>query len=147
MKEQDIPVIGMINYEMIGYFTDEANSQNYPIEGMKVVYPTIGNFIAMVSNESSKVFLNELNFTNDSKKISSINIVLPQSIEQLSASDHLNYWQFGFNAIMVTDTAYFRNPNYHKKSDTLDTLNIEKLKYVVEIVVDSINNFARFRAI
>lgn len=140
LKEQKIPVIGMINYEMIGYFTDEPNSQNYPVEDMKNIYPTTGNFIAMVSNKNSQSFLNSLDFDNCPKNIASLNIILPEAIELLSASDHLNYWQFGFNSIMVTDTAYFRNPNYHKKSDTIETLDIEKLKYVVDLVVCGVKN-------
>ena len=47
-------------------------------------------------------------------------------------SDHMNYWKFGYPAIMLTDTAFYRNPNYHSESDTIDTLNFDKMKEVIK---------------
>ena len=67
--DNDINVIGMINYEMIGYFTDEPDSQNYPMEVMEDLYPSTGNFIAIVSNEDSIDFLNTLDYENIKKDI------------------------------------------------------------------------------
>jgi Zn-dependent M28 family amino/carboxypeptidase len=136
LKDNNISVIGMINYEMIGYFTDEPNSQNYPMEQMKMIYPTVGNFIANVSNENSQDFLNDLQF--NSEDIKTVNLVLPQAISHITASDHLNYWQMGFKAVMITDTAHFRNPNYHTKNDTYETIDFEKMQYVIDMVVNSI---------
>jgi Zn-dependent M28 family amino/carboxypeptidase len=136
LKDNNISVIGMINYEMIGYFTDEPNSQNYPMEQMKMIYPTVGNFIANVSNENSQDFLNDLQF--NSEDIKTVNLVLPQAISHITASDHLNYWQMGFKAVMITDTAHFRNPNYHTKNDTYETIDFIKMQYVIDMVVNSI---------
>ncbi len=139
LKDNSVDVIGMINYEMIGYFTDKPNSQNYPIEQMKEIYPSIGNFIANVSNENSSLFLSDLKFNNvTNKDIDSFNIVLPDIYADITASDHLNYWKYGFNAVMITDTAHFRNPNYHTKYDTLETIDIEKMQYVVDMVSSAI---------
>jgi len=136
LKDNNIDVIGMINYEMIGYFTDEPNSQNYPIEQMKLLYPSVGDFVANICNENSVSFLKELKFNNTAKKeIDSHDIVLPDMFADITASDHLNYWKMGFNAVMITDTAYFRNPNYHTKNDTIETINFEKMQYVVDMVV------------
>ena len=142
LKENNIDVIGMINYEMIGYFTDEPNSQNYPVEQMKMIYPSVGNFIANVSDENSQDFLNDLQFS--SKDIKNIDLVLPEMISSVTASDHLNYWQMGFKAVMITDTAHFRNPNYHTKNDTYETIDFVKMQYVVDMVVKSIENFNRY---
>jgi Zn-dependent M28 family amino/carboxypeptidase len=139
LKSIGADVIGMINYEMIGYFTDEPNSQNYPIDIMKSIYPDRGNFIAMVSNESSQNFLNLLDFKSQKKQIESVEIILPPSLEPMTASDHLSFWGFGFDAIMITDTAHFRNPNYHTKNDTLETLDIQKMGYVVDLVCETIS--------
>jgi Zn-dependent M28 family amino/carboxypeptidase len=138
LKDNKIDVIGMINYEMIGYFTNEPNSQDYPIESMKLIYPTTGNFIAIVSNETSSSFLVNLNIDNIKKKIDSVNIVLPKYLEEITMSDNLNYWYFGFDAIMITDTAFFRNKNYHTVNDTLDTLDFEKMQYSIDMIVKSI---------
>jgi len=136
LKDNNIDVIGMINYEMIGYFTDEPNSQNYPIEQMKLLYPSVGNFVANICNENSVSFLKELKFNNTvTKDIDSHDIVLPDMFAGITTSDHLNYWKMGFNAVMITDTAYFRNPNYHTENDTIETINFEKMQYVVDMIV------------
>lgn len=140
LKDNDRDIIGMINYEMIGYFTDKPNSQDYPIEFMKSFYPSTGNFIANVSNENSKEFLGKFDFGNVDKKIESFDIVLPEPFSLITASDHLNYWKLGFNAIMVTDTAHFRNPNYHKDTDTIETINFEYMQYSIDMVVNGIKN-------
>jgi Zn-dependent M28 family amino/carboxypeptidase len=139
-------IIGMINYEMIGYFSEEENSQKYPfllkhlIPSFKnVSFPTIGNFIGIVSNKSSESFLNSFNFSSIEKKIDCFELVIPKFLESTTASDHLNYWKFTIPAIMITDTAHFRNPNYHKKTDSLDTLNQKKMKDVIDMVVKSID--------
>ena len=141
LKDNNIDVIGMINYEMIGYFTDEPDSQEYPIETMKYIYPTIGNFIMIASNESSTNFLEELDFDSIDKEIDSYNITLPDDLSTIIASDHLNYWSFGFNAVMITDTAHFGNKNYHTVSDTIETIDFEKIQKSVDMVVQAVLNF------
>jgi len=141
LKTNNIDVIGMINYEMIGYFTDKENSQDYPLEAMKFLYPTVGNFIAIASNENSSDFLEKLSFNTIKKKIDSYNIVLPNDLAYITASDHLNYWDLGFNAVMITDTAHFRNKNYHTPNDTIETIDFKKMQYSVDMVVQSILHF------
>lgn len=138
LHDANVDLVGMINYEMIGYFSDMPNSQDYPVEFMKAIYPTTGNFIANVSNEDSKDFLQMLNFDGVEKQISSYDIVLPDPMSSITASDHLNYWKFGYKAVMITDTAHFRNPNYHTVRDTLETLDTEKMQYVIDMIVKAI---------
>ena len=138
LKEANIDVIGMINYEMIGYFTNKPNSQDYPIPQMKAIYPTTGNFIANISNENSEAFLKRLNFDNIKKEIDSYDIVLPDMFTNITASDHLNYWQMGYDAVMITDTAHFRNSNYHTITDTLETIDFTKMQYVIDMMVNGI---------
>jgi len=140
LQDDKIDVIGMINYEMIGYFTDEPDSQNYPVEAMKYIYPDTGNFIAIVSNKDSKDLLQALDCENIQKEIDAYSIVLPDSFADMTASDHLNYWDFGFKAVMVTDTAFFRNENYHTSNDTIETIDFVKMRYVVDMVVNSVRN-------
>jgi hypothetical protein len=138
LHQNGIELIGMINYEMIGYFSDEPNSQDFPIEFMKLIYPTTGNFIANVSNENSKEFLTKLNFQGVEKKIDSYDIVLPDMLSTITVSDHLNFWDLGYQAVMITDTAHFRNPNYHTINDTLETLDTTKMQYVIDMVVQAV---------
>ncbi len=145
LRETGFDVVGMINYEMIGYFSDEKNSQIYPDTAMASLYPSCGNFIANVANTYSMPFLQKLHFGSIDNKIKSYDFVLPDNVEMLHLSDHINYWKFNIPAIMITDTAFLRNPNYHKESDTLETLNIEKIGYVVDMVVNAVRGLANFR--
>lgn len=62
----------------------------------------------------------------------------PEQVDIVGMSDHFNYWRFKYSACMVTDTSYLRNPNYHKKTDTIDTLNLPKMKAVIDAVFESI---------
>lgn len=123
----------MISLEMIGYFSDEKNSQDYPNTLMKLKYPSKGNFIAGIGKSKEEKILREIgvNFEKENKipfEYFSSDISIPG----IDFSDHLNYWKFGFNAIMITDTAFLRNKNYHKNSDTIDTLQFEKIKFVID---------------
>ena len=135
-------VVGLINYEMIGYFSDEPGSQEYPVDGMEEIYGDRGNYIAMTANPASAAFLESLNFASIDAKLPLHEMVLPDKLADITASDHLNYWHFGFDAIMVTDTAHFRNPHYHEVSDTMETLNIEKMGYVVEAVAEAVLTYS-----
>jgi Zn-dependent M28 family amino/carboxypeptidase len=138
--DNKVDVIGMINYEMIGYYTDK----NVDLSKLSMFITkkqadiSKGNFIAMVCDEQSQDFMSDFDFENINKKIQYVEAMIPTPINQITASDHLNFWKFGYKAIMVTDTAHFRNPNYHTANDTLETLDITKMGYVVDLVVNSI---------
>ena len=141
----DIDVIGMINYEMIGYYTNE----NVDLSKLSMFITkkqadiSKGNFIAIVSDEQSQEFMNEFDFEKIDKKIEYVEAMIPTPINQITASDHLNFWKFGYKAIMVTDTAHFRNPNYHTANDTLETLDVNKMQCVVNLIVESIKKMTK----
>jgi Zn-dependent M28 family amino/carboxypeptidase len=123
---------GMICLESIGYFTDTPGSQYFPVSMLKWFFPNKGNFIAFVSNLRSRGLLNR------SKNAFKKGSVLPvESLAALSIvpgidlSDHWSFWEFGYNAIMVTDTAFYRNPNYHGAGDTPDTIDYRRMTEVV----------------
>ena len=143
--DNKIDVIGMINYEMIGYFTNE----NVDLSKLSMFITkkqadiSKGNFIAMVCDEQSQEFMNEFNFEKIDKKIEYVEAMIPTPINQITASDHLNFWKFGYKAIMVTDTAHFRNPNYHSENDILETLDVNKMQCVVNLVVESIKEMTK----
>jgi hypothetical protein len=133
LKDNSIPVRGMICYEMIGYFSDEPNSQTYPSPELEKIYPNKGNFIIVVGLESQKSFsekLFRLMKNMGEIDVQLINFPAPMGLGGLS--DHRNYWSFGFPAVMINDTSFLRNPNYHKPSDTIETLNFEKMSQVVD---------------
>ena len=143
--DNKIDVTGMINYEMIGYFTNE----NVDLSKLSMFITkkdadiSKGNFIAMVCDEQSQDFMSDFDFEKIDKKIEYVEAMIPTPINQITASDHLNFWKFGYKAIMVTDTAHFRNPNYHTENDTLETLDVNKMQYVVDLVVGGIRQMMK----
>ncbi len=128
-----IPVKGMICLETIGYYNEQPNSQEYPVKGMHVLYGTKGNFITIVQNEKSGKFGSQIeHFMKKESLLETQSFKGSSNMTGVDFSDHLNYWNFDYEAVMITNTAFYRNKNYHKKGDKLETLNLEKIKLVIE---------------
>jgi len=123
----------MISLEMIGYFSDEPSSQTYPLPGLSLVYPSHGNFIAIVGRTNEWRETRRLKAAMRGASplpVHSINTLV--AIPGFDLSDHQSFWNEGFPAVMVTDTAFFRNPHYHARTDTFDTLDYVRLGNVVQ---------------
>ncbi len=131
--ENEIPVKGMICLEMIGYYNDKSGSQDYPIPGMSLKYGNKGNFITVVQNKKSGEFSEQIE-----KLMKKQQLIETESFKGTSLlpgvdfSDHLNYWNLDYDAVMVTNTAFYRNKNYHTAKDKLETLDIQKMSSVIE---------------
>ncbi|TQV88856.1 M28 family peptidase [Aliikangiella coralliicola] len=121
----------MISLEMIGYFSEEEDSQSFPVPLMGFVYPDRGNFIAVVDRFTANNAAGLKSVINQYTDLSAYSINAPASVTGVDFSDHRNYWAFGFPAIMVTDTAFFRNRAYHTVNDTYDKLNYKAMAKVV----------------
>ncbi len=131
--QHKIPVKGMICLETIGYYNDQPDSQEYPIKGMSLIYGNTGDFITVVQNENSGEFGSELeNLMQEQNLISTKAFKGTSALPGVDFSDHLNYWNFDFKAVMITNTAFYRNKNYHKKSDLLETIDLKKMSLVIE---------------
>lgn len=145
LKKQGVKVRAMIALEMIGYFTDEPDSQELPAPFLKLFYPSTGNFIAVVGKLSQGRLVRKIK--NAMKRaaaplpVESINA--PESLPGVDFSDHRNYWAVGYPAVMITDTAFFRNPNYHMPSDKPETLDYRNMARVVEGVYGAVKALAR----
>jgi hypothetical protein len=123
----------MLCLEMIGYFTNQPKSQEYPLGLMKMFYSRTGNFIAAVSNFGSSKYIRKINsFFRKSEIMPIEQLSAPSFFGGIDFSDHRNYWHFGFKAIMITDTAFYRNKNYHSQSDTIEPLDFNNMARVVE---------------
>lgn len=121
---------GMISLEMIGFCNPQAGSQNYPPYVDPTQYPDCGDFIAVVGNEPSATLAHSLAEVMDQSVplLSVEKLVVPgrgDPFREVTLSDHFPFWKKNIPAVMVTDTAFLRNPNYHQPTDTLDTLDIE----------------------
>ena len=125
-------VRGMISLEMIGYFSDEPGSQSFPAPGMSLLYSSRGDAIVVVGNSSSWWFTRRLKTRMaGSADLSVRSMNAPAFVPGVDFSDHLNFWRHDWKAVMITDTAFYRNPNYHEVTDTPDTLDYERMAQVV----------------
>jgi hypothetical protein len=135
LKAEGVGVKAMINLEMIGYFSDQPGSQAFPHAAMSWIYPARGDFIAIVGN------LDNIRLTRAVKHAMAADrgipvrsITAPDWIPGIDYSDHLNYWKHGYPAVMITDTSFYRNKNYHTAADTWDTLDYARMSQVVRAV-------------
>jgi Zn-dependent M28 family amino/carboxypeptidase len=125
----------MISLEMVGYFSAAEATQSYPLPGMRFIYPDRGDFIAVVSRwgdwaETRRA--KRLMAASTDLPVWSINA--PKWVPGIDFSDHLNYWEMGIPAVMVTDTAFYRNHEYHRSGDTWDRLDYPRMAKVVQAV-------------
>ncbi len=142
LKESGREVQLMLSIEMIGYFADKANSQDYPAPGMSTLYGDRGNFIALVGNLSHfGVIRRAKALMLGVSDLPVISCNAPSNLQGIDSSDHMNYWNEGYPALMVTDTAYYRNPHYHRPTDTFDKLDYRRMAQVVQGVYAITQNF------
>ena len=125
-KEQE-KIDGMICLEMVGYACYEPGCQNYPFPLGVFGYPKEGNYIGIVGNFKSGEFTKALfKAFQKNPELPVVKLKIPFNGRILPAvrlSDHASFWDQGFKAVMITDTAFFRNPHYHRSSDTMEKLD------------------------
>lgn len=139
LKRLGVRVRAMIALEMIGYFTDAPNSQHFPFPLLKLFYPSQGNFIAVVGKLGQGSIVRRVKRAmQKASPLPVYSINAPRWIPGVDFSDHLNYWKAGYPAMMITDTAFYRNPHYHTIHDTPDTLDYQRLAMVVQGVYAAI---------
>jgi Zn-dependent M28 family amino/carboxypeptidase len=141
LSESNVKIKIMICLEMIGYYTDKEKSQSYPLPVLKLFYPDKGNFIAVVSKSNSRETVKKLK--QRIKEVATIDVqslATPIAIPGINLSDHHSYWKYKYKALMITDTAFYRNPNYHQITDTLETLDFDKMREVVKGLLWAIVN-------
>lgn len=132
LKENNVPVKGMICLESIGYFSDEKGSQTYSTPFHKLTMGTAGNYILVVSRKEDGEFGKAMtNKMKDAGLISTKSVKGLKRLKGVDLSDHRNYWKYGYPAVMITNTAYYRNKNYHRKSDTIETIDFRRLSAVI----------------
>lgn len=128
-------VKGMICLEMIGYFNDTPKSQSYPLGIMSLFYGNKGNYITVVQKFGNGKFGRQVKRIMKSHNlIRTKSFRAPAKLPGVDFSDHRNYWKYGYSAVMITNTAFFRNPNYHKPSDTMETLDLKRMAQVINEV-------------
>ena len=125
-------ISAMLSLETIGYFSDGPHTQIYPSRGLGVFYPTTGNFIGFVGNLHSRALLRRtVALFREQAKLPSEGAALPSFMPGVGWSDQWAFWQHGYPGIMITDTAPFRYPHYHRVSDTPDKIDYDRFALVV----------------
>ena len=124
-------IVGMISLETIGHYRDEPLTQRYPIAGLRFLYPTTGNFIAIVGNLRSRQLVHRVIRGFRRVPFPSEGLVAPSWLKDIFRSDHAAFWHYGYPALMITDTANFRYPYYHTSEDAIDKINYVALARVV----------------
>ncbi len=129
--------------EMVGYTSKESNSQSLP-EGLPINIPDVGDFLALVSSHQSNNYTQMLVEHGGSyvHELPILALQIPEGLEFIFAdvlrSDHAPFWMEGISATMWTDTSEFRNKNYHKPSDTIDTLDFEFMRNVAKLLIGAL---------
>ncbi len=167
IKAENVPVKGMIALDMIGYFSDEKNSQYFPtnlgklwpeirekypvplvlkvlLAPIKLLYPTKADFISVVGDASGFGFIRKVRQGMAAhSEIGTRSLSVPRKIVQgVDFSDHLNYINLGIPAALITDTSFYRNPHYHQPTDTPETLDFDRMTQVVQGLYGTVTGLA-----
>lgn len=136
-------VRAMLSLEMIGYFSDARGSQHFPAGVLAAFYPSTGNFIGVVGRVSDGLLARRVKKSmSNAAPLPVYSISAPSFVPGIDFSDQLNYWRAGYNALMITDTAFYRNQNYHTANDTVEKLDFKRMAMVVEGVYAAVNDLA-----
>ncbi len=132
LRRDGVPISAMISLETIGYYSDAPGSQKYP-PVLSLFYPSRGNFIGFVGDEESRDLVRRsIRSFRETTSFPSEGVAAPSNWPGVGWSDHWSFWQEGYPAIMITDTAVFRYPYYHTTSDTLDKVDFGMAARVVD---------------
>jgi len=134
----------MVSLEMIGFYSDKAGSQEAPDPRIAEIYPKVGNFLMVVGREEDTALTRRLeNAMRAATQLPIHSINAPRAVAGIDLSDHRNFWDAGFPAAMITDTAFYRNPNYHMPTDTLETLDFPRMALAVDAITAAVIDLAR----
>jgi Zn-dependent M28 family amino/carboxypeptidase len=140
LKAAGTKVRAMLSLEMLGYFTDAPHSQKYPLPWLSAIYPTRGNFIAVVGRLGEAHLVRTVKAAMAGASTLAVeSITAPPGLTGVGFSDHASFWRQGYPAAMITDTAFFRNPGYHTAHDTADKLDYARLAQVVAGVFGAVS--------
>ncbi len=131
LKSRRERVVAMYSLESLGYFSDAPGSQHYPAP-LNLLYPSAGSFVGFVGNVGSMGLVRRA--VRDFREVASVaseGAALPGFVIGVGWSDQWSFWREGYPALMVTDTAVFRNPNYHTPDDKPGTLDYDRLALAV----------------
>lgn len=138
---------GVIVLEMVGCFSDRWGSQSYPSPLLHLIYPNRGNFIGVIGRWDQGGWIQAVKAGMQGRTGLAVrSIRAPGIVPGIDLSDHRNYWPQGIPALMVTDTAFYRNPAYHTFDDTADRLDYHRMSQVVVALFEAVESLCRLSA-
>ena len=144
LLKDGVKVKAMLSLEMIGYFSDAPDSQSFPLSLLRAFYPSRGNFIAVVGSLGEGGMARRVKRAMiGSSSLPVYSISAPRFVPGIDFSDHLSYWKAGYAALMITDTAFYRNHNYHTANDTAEKLDYQRMAMVVAGVYGAVIDLSR----
>ena len=146
-RQQKANILGMLCLEMVGYYSQAPHSQSLPLPLKLMGYPTTGNFIGLVSDRRSRPLMERLEAAiQGGCRLPAVTLAVPLGghiLPEVRLSDHANFWDEGYPAIMLTDTAFMRNPNYHGPGDVMDNLDLSAMTELTLGLVNFIEHQGR----
>lgn len=143
LADAGVKVTAMLSLEMLGYYSDAPGTQQYPDPGLAQYFPSAGNFIAVLARSEDALLLERVRIAmSGASDLRAYALSGPPELRGIDQSDHLNYWHHGFPAVLVTDTAFLRNPHYHKPSDRPETLDYARLEKAADGVYAAVVDLA-----
>ena len=138
-KKEGVAIDGMICLEMVGYTCTQPGCQHYPFPLRWMGYPKEGTFIGIVANTQSRKFSRSLKKCfQENPNLPVVSLTVPFNgwiMPSVRLSDHASFWSKGYPAVMLTDSAFFRNPHYHLASDNMETLDVGYMAELVKSLV------------
>jgi hypothetical protein len=140
LKAAKIPVTGMIALEMLGYYDERPGSQRYPLGALKLIYGSRGNYVTVAQKFGGSGRWGR-QLARRYRAVAGLPVrrfKAPAWLPGIDFSDHLNYWHFGYPALLLTDTAFYRNAHYHQGTDTLGRLSLPRLALAVDALLTTL---------
>lgn len=140
LRKDGVQVRAMIALEMIGYFSNDAGSQHFPFPLLRLYYPSRGNFISVIGRLDQRAITKRVKvLMRGTTDLGVHSMNAPSVLPGIDLSDHRSYWRHGMPAVMITDTAFYRNHNYHGDNDTPDRLDYSRMADVVVAVYETVS--------
>ena len=142
LKKSGHEIGGAIVLECVGYACPTEGSQQKP-PGVPIAVPTVGDFLAIVGNTASAALVAAVEGAAKERvpDLKTATLMVPGNGElfpDTRRSDHAAFWHYGYPAVMLTDTANFRNPNYHASTDTIETLDLGFMEKVAQTITATV---------
>lgn len=142
-KAREDDVVAMLSLESMAFYSTKPRSQGFPFP-LSFFYPKTGDYVALVANVDSRELLEQVGTTfRAHATLPAYGGAVPERVTGVGWSDHWSFWQVGYPALMVTDTAVFRNRNYHHPTDTPDSLDWDRFTRAVVAVEEVVRDLAR----